>query len=115
MGEGSQPARLWTRNFVLAIVTNLFISMVFYLLMTSMALYAVERFQASDSAAGFASSAFIVGSLVARLFAGFGMHPVGFYDLRDASASSVPVVSTAFRPTDPDELARNPFRWSWLS
>ncbi|MGI3784880.1 MAG: 2-oxoadipate dioxygenase/decarboxylase [Janthinobacterium lividum] len=47
---------------------------------------------------------------VARLFAGFGMHPVGFYDLRDASASSVPVVSTAFRPTDVAELARNPFR-----
>ena len=47
---------------------------------------------------------------VARLFAGFGMHPVGFYDLRDASSSSVPVVSTAFRPTDTDELARNPFR-----
>ena len=47
---------------------------------------------------------------VARLFAGFGMHPVGFYDLRDASASSVPVVSTAFRPTEEGELARNPFR-----
>ncbi|MDQ0577080.1 2-oxoadipate dioxygenase/decarboxylase [Agromyces albus] len=47
---------------------------------------------------------------VARVFAGFGMHPVGFYDLRDASASSVPVVSTAFRPIDADELARNPFR-----
>ena len=47
---------------------------------------------------------------VARLLAGFGMHPVGFYDLRDASSSSVPVVSTAFRPTGTDELARNPFR-----
>lgn len=47
---------------------------------------------------------------VARLFAGFGMHPVGFYDLRDASATSVPVVSTAFRPVDPAELATNPFR-----
>ncbi|TNB67252.1 VOC family protein [Arthrobacter sp. BB-1] len=47
---------------------------------------------------------------VARVFAAFGMHPVGFYDLRDASKSSVPVVSTAFRPVDPDELARNPFR-----
>ena len=46
----------------------------------------------------------------ARVFAGFGMHPVGFYDLRDASKSSVPVVATAFRPTDADELARNPFR-----
>ncbi|WP_430333588.1 2-oxoadipate dioxygenase/decarboxylase [Rhodococcus sp. ACT016] len=46
---------------------------------------------------------------VAVLFAGFGMYPVGFYDLRDASPP-VPVVSTAFRPVDPGELARNPFR-----
>lgn len=47
---------------------------------------------------------------VARIFAAFGMYPVGFYDLRDASSSSVPVISTAFRPIDKDELARNPFR-----
>ena len=49
-------------------------------------------------------------SQVARVFAGFGMHPVGFYDLRDALKSSVPVVSTAFRPIEAEELARNPFR-----
>ena len=47
---------------------------------------------------------------VSRIFAAFGMFPVGFYDLREAARSSVPVVSTAFRPTDADELARNPFR-----
>ncbi|MCL9796394.1 2-oxoadipate dioxygenase/decarboxylase [Frankia sp. AgKG'84/4] len=47
---------------------------------------------------------------VGRLFAAMGMHPVGFYDLRDAAASAVPVVSTAFRPVDPAELARNPLR-----
>lgn len=47
---------------------------------------------------------------VARVFAAFGMYPVGFYDLRDASSSSVPVVSTAFRPIDGAELAKNPFR-----
>lgn len=49
-------------------------------------------------------------SQVARIFAALGMYPVGFYDLREAAASSVPVVSTAFRPTDREELARNPFR-----
>ncbi|MCW2649712.1 MAG: hypothetical protein JWR32_688 [Mycobacterium sp.] len=48
-------------------------------------------------------------SQVADLFAAFGMLGVGFYDLRDAP-SPVPVVSTAFRPIDADELARNPFR-----
>lgn len=48
---------------------------------------------------------------VARVFGALGMRPVGFYDLREAAASSaVPVVSTAFRPVDGEELARNPFR-----
>lgn len=46
----------------------------------------------------------------AQIFAALGMHPVGFYDLRDAASSAVPVISTAFRPIDPDELDRNPFR-----
>ncbi|MFE3325914.1 2-oxoadipate dioxygenase/decarboxylase family protein [Streptomyces sp. NPDC059176] len=46
---------------------------------------------------------------VAGVFAALGMEPVGFYDLRDASAA-VPVVSTAFRPVRTEELARNPFR-----
>ena len=45
-----------------------------------------------------------------RIFAAFGMAPVGFYDLRDAGPGAVPVVSTAFRPVVRDELARNPFR-----
>ncbi|WP_033292620.1 2-oxoadipate dioxygenase/decarboxylase [Amycolatopsis jejuensis] len=47
---------------------------------------------------------------VARIFGALGMVPVGFYDLREAAASAVPVVSTAFRPIEADELARNPFR-----
>lgn len=47
---------------------------------------------------------------VAVVFGALGMQPVGFYDLRDAAASAVPVISTAFRPIDADELARNPFR-----
>ncbi|MDJ0111967.1 DUF1338 family protein, partial [Rhodococcus erythropolis] len=46
---------------------------------------------------------------VATVFGGFGMFPVGYYDLR-LTDSPIPVVSTAFRPTDPAELARNPFR-----
>jgi uncharacterized glyoxalase superfamily metalloenzyme YdcJ len=46
---------------------------------------------------------------VADLFAAFSMFPVGYYDLRCA-ASPIPVISTAFRPIDPNELARNPFR-----
>jgi len=47
---------------------------------------------------------------LAAILSAFGMHPVGFYDLRDAAPSAIPVVSTAFRPVDPIELDRNPFR-----
>ena len=46
---------------------------------------------------------------VAGIFGALGMYPVGFYDLRDAD-TPVPVISTAFRPIEPEELARNPFR-----
>ena len=46
---------------------------------------------------------------VARIFGALGMRPVGFYDLREAAAA-LPVVSTAFRPVDGEELERNPFR-----
>jgi uncharacterized glyoxalase superfamily metalloenzyme YdcJ len=69
---------------------------------------------ASDRVAVERHGAIRVGSTreladAADLFAAFGMYPVGFYDLRDAWPP-VPVVSTAFRPIDTDELARNPFR-----
>lgn len=46
-------------------------------------------------------------SMLRRLFAVMGMHPVGYYDLSEAG---VPVHSTAFRPIDGAALARNPFR-----
>ncbi len=45
-----------------------------------------------------------------RLFAAMGMYPVGHYDLRDTGPTPLPVVSTAFRPVEPVELAANPFR-----
>jgi uncharacterized glyoxalase superfamily metalloenzyme YdcJ len=76
---------------------------------------AAERLGSIDRVTAERHGAIRVGSPLelaqaARVFAGFEMYPVGFYDLRDASKSSVPVVSTAFRPVEVDELAKNPFR-----
>jgi uncharacterized glyoxalase superfamily metalloenzyme YdcJ len=45
----------------------------------------------------------------AQVFAGLGMEPVGFYDLREAKGA-IPVVSTGFRATGSAALARSPFR-----
>ena len=47
---------------------------------------------------------------VAQVFAALGMEPVGFYDLRGTEATSLPIVSTAFRPITAEALAINPFR-----
>ena len=47
---------------------------------------------------------------VAQVFAALGMEPVGFYDLRGDDKASLPIVSTAFRPTTREALAINPFR-----
>ena len=65
-----QERKLWTKDFVLFLCSNFFISMVFYLLMTTMAVYATKQFHASQSEAGLASSIFVIGALCARLFSG---------------------------------------------
>lgn len=46
-------------------------------------------------------------SMMRRLFAVMGMHPVGYYDLAPAG---VPVHSTAFRAIDSQSLNNSPFR-----
>ncbi|MEB7504879.1 MFS transporter [Arthrobacter koreensis] len=76
-GNDAAVRPLWTRAFSLAIAVNFFISLVFYLLMTSMALYAVERFGASDTAAGLTTGSFVLGALAARIFAGKFLDFVG--------------------------------------
>ncbi|MFX0595025.1 MFS transporter [Melissospora conviva] len=62
--------RIWTRDLVFAWIVNFFLAFVFYMLMTTMALYAVERFSASDTLGGLASSIFVIGATISRLFAG---------------------------------------------
>ena len=49
---------------------NFFILLNFYLLATSVTVYALEEFQASASGAGFASSIFVLGAFISQLLAG---------------------------------------------
>ncbi|MER2106874.1 MAG: MFS transporter [Solibacillus sp.] len=68
---------LWTKDFLLFISTNFFIALNFYLLITTMSLFAIEQFAASSSAAGLASSIFVLGALLARLVAGSCVEKIG--------------------------------------
>ena len=69
--------RLWSRAFSLTLIVSFFLSLVFYLLMTTMAGYAMERFAADDAQAGLASSMYVVGALISRLWAGAVADVVG--------------------------------------
>jgi uncharacterized glyoxalase superfamily metalloenzyme YdcJ len=76
---------------------------------------AAERLGSIDRVTAERHGAIRIGSpaeleQVGRVFAAMAMHPVGCYDLRDAEPAPLPVVSTAFRPVEAAELARNPFR-----
>jgi len=70
-------SKLWTKDFILFFVANFFGGLLFYLLMTVMAVYAIERFRASQSTAGLASSIFILGALLSRLLAGKYLEVIG--------------------------------------
>lgn len=61
---------MWSARFVVAMLTNFFTMTTFYILLTTMALYAVDRFNANDALAGLASGAFVLGSLLSRLITG---------------------------------------------
>ena len=61
---------LFTRDYFLAFTVLLGAYIVFVALMTFMALYAADRFQANDTAAGFAASSFVVGAGLVHLVIG---------------------------------------------
>lgn len=62
--------RLFTRDYLLGFVVLLGAYIVFIALMTFMALYAADRFNANDTAAGFAASSFVIGAGLVRLVIG---------------------------------------------
>lgn len=68
---------LWTKDFLLFIGSNFFVSLNFYILMTTMTLYSIQQFAASESIAGLTSSIFVIGALLARLIAGGTVEKVG--------------------------------------
>ncbi len=68
-GKPDRPGLL-RKDFVLAIGVNAAVMLVFYLLMTTMALYAVEQFRTTEALAGLVASMFVIGAVAGRLGAG---------------------------------------------
>lgn len=84
--EHMNKPQLWTKDFILYFFASLFNTLTFYTLLTTMALYAIEYFLASESTAGLASSIFVIGALLARLVAGQSVEKIGRKKMMYASA-----------------------------
>ncbi|MGE8021986.1 MFS transporter [Peribacillus frigoritolerans] len=69
--------RLWTKDFVIVSSINFFITLIFYLLMVTLAIFAVNELDASTSEAGLISGIFIIGTLIGRLFIGRFIDSIG--------------------------------------
>ncbi|HEY2419845.1 MAG TPA: MFS transporter [Neobacillus sp.] len=70
--------KLWTKDFLIVSTANFFLYFTFYLLMVTISVFATENFHATPSEAGLASGIFVVGTLIARLFAGRSIDRVGW-------------------------------------
>ncbi len=62
--------KLWTKDFITVSVINFLISLIYLLLMVTIASYAIDKFHASTSIAGLVSGIFIIGALIGRLGTG---------------------------------------------
>lgn len=68
---------LWTKDFIILSLVNFFLTLIFFLLNVTIALYAVNEFNASIGQAGLVVGSFIIGSLIGRLFTGPIMNKIG--------------------------------------
>jgi MFS family permease len=69
--------KLWTKDFIILMCTSFFIALSFYTLMTTMAAYTLQQFQASESSAGLAASIFVLAAVFSRLLTGKYVELIG--------------------------------------
>ncbi|WP_010094351.1 MFS transporter [Ornithinibacillus scapharcae] len=69
--------KLWTKDFMIISSANFFLYLVFYLLLVTIAVYAVQQFDVTESEAGLVTGIFIIGALIGRLFIGRMITTIG--------------------------------------
>ena len=82
--------KLWTKEFITMSIINFIIMIIFYLLMVTMASYAVKEFHASVSQAGLVAGIYIVGTLIGRIVTGRIINKVGTKKILMIGLNSIP-------------------------
>ncbi len=72
-----EQTKLWTKNFIILSSINFFLTLMFFLLNSIIALYAVDKFHVSTGIGGLVSGIFIIGALIGRLFSKKVMDSIG--------------------------------------
>jgi MFS family permease len=70
-------SKLWTKDFIIVSSINFLLTLVFYLLIVIIGVYAVDEYHATASQAGLVTGIFIVGTLIGRLFIGRSIDLIG--------------------------------------
>lgn len=73
----SSRPKLWTKDFIIVSSVNFLLTLIFYLLMVTIAVYAVNEYHASTSQAGLVTGIFIIGTLIGRIFIGRAIDSIG--------------------------------------
>ncbi|MCL1911751.1 MAG: MFS transporter [Leptospirales bacterium] len=69
--------KLWTKDFIFIMTANMFIALVFYVQLTTLALYSTKTYNVSASLAGFTATLFVLGAVFGRIFAGRYIELIG--------------------------------------
>ena len=93
-------SKLWTKDFIILSVTSFLVFLTFYLLMTTLTLYSIEQFNASQTEAGFAASIFVIGALVLRILAGKYIELIGRKKLLYGSLILFLIASVLYFPVE---------------
>ncbi|WP_436962680.1 MFS transporter [Staphylococcus shinii] len=72
-----QTNKLWTKQFISVSLINFLLTLVFYLLMVTIATFAINHYQSSISQSGLVSGIFIISGVIGRLFAGYFINRFG--------------------------------------
>lgn len=69
--------KLWQKDFILISFINFLMTFIYFLLIVTIGLYAVSRFDASTGEVGIVTGIFIVGEMVGRLYIGRHVEAIG--------------------------------------
>ncbi|SHJ65843.1 MFS transporter [Parasporobacterium paucivorans] len=93
-------SKLWSKDFTIITITTFFTSLTFYLLVTTLAVYAIKQFGASQGQAGLASGIFVIGAVFSRIIAGKYIEVIGRRNLLFTALILFLLASLSYFPAD---------------